>query len=74
MNPITEVTATELKINLGKYLEMAEKTDIVVTRNGKAVAKLTTPYKTRTDKIKALFGVLPSSVDDKEVKEGRIRR
>ena len=29
------ITATELKTNLGKYLMLAEKEDIYITRNGK---------------------------------------
>ena len=35
-----EITATELKINLGKYLAMSNQEPIVVTKNGKAIAKL----------------------------------
>ena len=35
------VTATELKTNLGKYLELAAKQDIYITKNGRRVAKLT---------------------------------
>ena len=36
-----EITATELKINLGKYLEAANDEEILVTKNGKAIARLT---------------------------------
>ena len=32
------VTATEFKTNLGKYLEMAMKQDIFITKNGKNIA------------------------------------
>jgi prevent-host-death family protein len=35
-----EITATELKLNLGKYLEAANDEVIVITKNGKAIAKL----------------------------------
>lgn len=45
-----EVTAAECRANLGKYLEMAKKTDIVITRYGKAIARLTTPDKQSTEK------------------------
>lgn len=41
------ITATELKINLGKYLMLAEAEDIYITRNGKVVAKLSNPYQDR---------------------------
>lgn len=33
------ITATELKVNLGKYLMLAETEDIYITRNGKDYAK-----------------------------------
>lgn len=33
------VTATEFKTNLGKYLEMAMKQDIFITKNGKNIAR-----------------------------------
>ena len=36
-----EITATELKINLGKYLEAANDEEVVITKNGKAIARLT---------------------------------
>ena len=37
------VTATEFKTNLGKYLEMAMSQDIFITKNGKSIARLTSP-------------------------------
>lgn len=49
------ITATELKMNLSKYLMLAEKEDIYITRNGKVVAKLTNPYQDRVDMAKSLF-------------------
>ena len=50
------ITATELKMNLSKYLMLAEKEDIYITRNGKVVAKLSNPYQDRVDMAKSLFG------------------
>ena len=35
-----EITATELKLNLGKYLEAANDEVIVITKNGKTIANL----------------------------------
>ena len=43
------ITATELKVNLGKYLSLAETEDIYITRNGKVVAKLSNPYQDRVE-------------------------
>ena len=37
------VTATEFKMNLGKYLMLAETEDVFITKNGKVVAKLANP-------------------------------
>ena len=36
-----EITATELKLNLSKYLDAANNEPIVITKNGKAIAQLT---------------------------------
>jgi prevent-host-death family protein len=38
-----EITATELKTNLGKYLNAAADEDIVITKNGKVIAHLVGP-------------------------------
>jgi hypothetical protein len=56
------ITATELKINLDKYLMLAETEDIYITRNGKVIAKLSNPYQDRVDVAKSLFGILPNDM------------
>ena len=56
------ITATELKVNLSKYLMLAEPEDIYITRNGKVVAKLSNPYQDRVDVAKSLFGVLSTDI------------
>jgi prevent-host-death family protein len=35
-----EITATELKLNLGKYLAAANEEPVTITKNGKAIAQL----------------------------------
>lgn len=65
------ITATELKMNLGKYLLLAETEDIFITRNGRIVAKLTSPYEDRIDAAKSLFGVLETSMTLDEAREER---
>ena len=60
------ITATELKLNLGKYLMLAETEDIYITRNGKVVAKLSNPFQDRVDMAKSLFGILPSDISLEE--------
>ena len=66
------ITATELKLNLSKYLLLAETEDVFITRNGKVIAKLTNPYQDRVDVAKSLFGILPSDMTLEESKEERL--
>ena len=56
------ITATELKMNLGKYLLMAETEDIYITKNGKTIAKLTNPNQDRVDIAKSIFGIIPADI------------
>ena len=66
------ITATELKVNLGKYLLLAETEDIYITKNGKVIAKLTNPYQNRVDIANSLFGILPSDITLEEAREERL--
>lgn len=68
------ITATELKLNLSKYLLLAEKEDIFITRNGKVVAKLTNPFQDRVDLAESLFGSVPAKVTLEEAREERLNR
>ena len=68
------ITATELKINLSKYLLLAETEDIYITRNGKVVAKLSNPYQDRVDTAKSLFGILSNDITLEEAREERLHR
>ena len=70
---LSTVPLSELKNNLGKYVDMADSEDILVTRNGKVIAKLTNA---RTDKVaaaNALFGLLPSDADLDKAREERLK-
>lgn len=68
------ITATELKNNLGKYLILAEKEDIFVTKNGKVIAKITNPYQKRVDIANSLFGILSDDITLEESKEERLSK
>lgn len=68
------ITSTELKNNLGKYLDMAKENDIYITKNGKTVAKLSSPYQTKIDLVNELYGSVPDSIDFDEVKKERLNR
>ena len=40
-----QISSTDLKNNVGKFLKLSEKEDILVLRNGRAVAKITAASK-----------------------------
>lgn len=66
------ITATELKLNLGKYLLLAATQDIYITRNGKTIAKLVSPYQDRVDTVDTLFGSVPDTMTLEETREERL--
>ena len=68
------ITAAELKLNLRKYLLIAETEDVFITENGRIIAKLTNPFQERIDKVKALIGILPADITAEEAKRERLDR
>ncbi|MGN0608342.1 MAG: type II toxin-antitoxin system Phd/YefM family antitoxin [Oscillospiraceae bacterium] len=65
------ITATELKMNLGKYLLLAETEDIYITKNGKIIAKLSNPNADRVEMAKSLLGIIPADVTPEDAKAER---
>ncbi|MDK2984756.1 MAG: hypothetical protein PWQ96_398 [Clostridia bacterium] len=68
------ISATEFKNNLGKYLTLAAKEDIYITKNGKSIAKLTSPIHDKVEMAKSLFGILPADVSLEQAREERLSR
>lgn len=69
------VTATEFKTNIGKYLTMADMEDIVITRNGKSVAKLTNARDTQLLALRSMRGVLKGTdMDLNNIREERLKK
>ena len=66
------ITATELKMNLSKYLLLSATEDIYITKNGKVIAKLTNPFQERVDIAKSLFGVMPADISLEEARDERL--
>ena len=67
-----QVSVSELKANAGKYVSLASRQDVYVTKNGKRVARITSAKKDRVAAAKALFGILPDDVDLNASREERI--
>jgi prevent-host-death family protein len=69
-----QITATDFKTNLGKYLTLASREDIHITKNGADIAVLSAP-KAKRGWVDDLVGVIPSSdVDVKGLKAERLAR
>lgn len=70
------ITATELKTNLGKYLEMAATQDIFITKNGKSIARLTSPTVNKLSVLDNLVGIIPKDTDTNEdtIRKERLAR
>lgn len=70
-----QVTATEFKLNLGKYLDLVLSEDIWITRNGKMVAKVVNPNISSVDSISGvLSGKVPADLDRHSLREERLSR
>jgi len=76
------VTATDLKTNLGKYLDLLDTDDIIVTRNGRRIARLIRDEEDVLAEVQSLYGILAGTEADatKEneakpaIPEERVRR
>ena len=66
------ITATELKANLGKYLLLAATEDIFITKNGRIIAKLKSPYQNKLDVIDSLFGSIPDTITLEEARKEQL--
>lgn len=66
------ITATELKENLGKYLQLAATEEIYITKNGKVVAKLTSPYQDLVAAAHSLAGIIPADITLEEARAERL--
>lgn len=62
------ITATELRKNLGRYMEMSNDEDIFVTKNNKVITVLTSPKDWAMDSFLKLQGVF-SAENEKTVSD-----
>ena len=52
-----QITATELKANLGKYLALAEVEDIRIIKNGRETVTISNTHKDRIKAMQSIFGI-----------------
>ena len=60
------IALSELKTNVGKYINQAKNQDVYITRNGKLVAKIIGTNRNRVADMKSLFNIakLPNEYDN----------
>lgn len=70
------VTATEFKMNLGKYLDMVTTNeDVYITKNGKMIAKMVNPNVSAVDSLSGILaGKMPEDFDRKTMREERLAK
>ncbi len=69
------VTATELKLNFGKYLEITSDEDVFITKNGKTIAKLVAPKPNVVDELRGIVSIPEETDVDKEyIRDARLSR
>jgi prevent-host-death family protein len=78
-----QIALTDLKVNVGHYVDLASTEDVVITKYGKPAAKIV-----RFDKepwylkrmpeevtsVEQLFGTLPSDIDLEDVRVERLSK
>ena len=69
-----QISVSDLKANAGKYVTMAQEQDIMITKNGKVVAKLVTAKVDKKDAFKHFLSLFPEKgldLDPEHVREER---
>jgi len=67
------ITATDLKANLGHFLDESQGLDIVITKNGQPYARLSGLAHTgSSDRLSGLRGILPDTLALDDIKEARM--
>lgn len=76
-----QISLSDLKVNVGRYVDLAETEDVIITKYGKPAAKIirfdkepwymkTVPEKITS--VEQLFGTLPNDVDLDDIKTERL--
>ncbi|MHB1483539.1 MAG: type II toxin-antitoxin system Phd/YefM family antitoxin [Saccharofermentanales bacterium] len=69
------VTATDFKLNFGKYLEIISKEDVFITKNGKTIAKLVNPTASVVDELRGIISIPKEIEVNKEyIRNARLAR
>lgn len=68
------ITATEFKTNIGKYLILVNEEEIIITKNGKGIAKLSPLKEDKVKMVESLFGIIPNNMTLEQAREERLKK
>ena len=77
------ISLSDLKTNVGKYIDMAETEDVIITKYGRPAAKIIRYNKEpwymkkipeKITSIEQLFGTLPDDVDLDDIRTQRLSK
>lgn len=68
------ITATEFKTNIGKYLTLVNEEEIIITKNGKSIAKLSPFKEDKVKMVESLFGIIPNDMTLEQAREERLKK
>lgn len=66
------VSISQLKTNPSKYVDLADRETVYITKNGKKVAKIIGTKRNKVAAAKELFGILPKDATLDEARMGRL--
>ena len=78
---LMQVTLSDLKVNVGKYVDLADTVEVIITKYGKPAAKIIRYDKEpwymkkipeKITSIDNLFGTIPNDIDLDDVKLERL--
>jgi prevent-host-death family protein len=77
------VALSDLKVNVGKYVDLADTEDVIITKYGKPAAKIIRYNKEpwymkklpeKITSVEELFGTLPNDIDLDDVRTERLAK
>ena len=71
---MTQISISDLKVNPGKYVSMAQEQDIMITRNGKIVVNARPDKKTAWANIVNIMRTPGMDVSDEDLERDREER
>ena len=78
-----QVALSDLKVNVGKYVDLADTEDVIITKYGKPAAKIIRFNKEpwymkklpkKITSVESLFGTIPNDIDLDDVRIGRLSK